>query len=40
VHLYLPVTRKLLALGEAYAGRNLADIGGGIGQGVNPIRRA
>jgi hypothetical protein len=39
VHLYLPVTRKLMALGEAYAGSNLADIGGGIGQGINPMTR-
>jgi hypothetical protein len=39
VHLYLPVTRKLLALGEAYTGNNLADIGGGIDQGVNPMTR-
>jgi hypothetical protein len=39
VHLYLPLARKLLAFGEAYAGANLADIGGGIGQGVNPMTR-
>ena len=38
-HLYLPVTRKLVALGEVYTGTNLADIGGGIGQGVNPMTR-
>ena len=38
-HLYLPVTRKLVALGEAYTGNNLADIGGGIGQGVDPMTR-
>src|SRR5882672_11001977 len=45
MHLYLPVTENVVWLGEAYLGHNLADIGGGIGQGVNlmtgkPIRSA
>jgi len=39
MHLYLPVSPKLVALGEAYVGTNLADIGGGIGQNINPMTR-
>jgi hypothetical protein len=39
VHLYLPVMASVVALGEVYTGTNLADIGGGIGQGVNPMTR-
>lgn len=35
MHLYLPVASEMVWLGEAYAGTNLADIGGGIGQGYN-----
>jgi hypothetical protein len=39
MHLYLPIARKLIALGEAYTGKNLADIGGGIDQAVNAMTR-
>jgi hypothetical protein len=35
LHMYMPVTRKVVALGEAYFGTDLADIGGGIGQSYN-----
>jgi hypothetical protein len=35
MHVYLPITRKIVALGEAYLGSDLADIGGGIDQGYN-----
>lgn len=38
-HLYVPLDRRVLALGEAYIGDNLADIGGGIGQGVQATTR-
>lgn len=38
-HVYLPLTRKLVTLGEAYLGSNLADIGGGIDQGYNAMAR-
>lgn len=37
MHLYAPISRDLVALGEAYVGSNLADIGGGIGQGYNAM---
>jgi hypothetical protein len=39
VHLYLPVVRNVVWLGEAYLGRDLADIGGGIDQGYNMTTR-
>jgi len=35
IHIYLPIVDNFVWLGEAYMGQNLADIGGGIGQGVN-----
>ncbi len=35
-HLILPLNRSLTLLGEFFYGRNLSDIRGGIGQGVNP----
>ena len=35
-HLYVPVQGRVIVFGEIYTGTNLADIGGGIGQGVNP----
>jgi hypothetical protein len=37
MHVYLPITRRVVWLGEAYLGHNLADIGGGIGQGYSPM---
>lgn len=37
MHLYVPVVRKMVWLGEAYIGSNLADIGGGIDQGYNAM---
>src|SRR5262245_7489558 len=37
LHVYRPVARKVLALGDAYFGRTLADIGGGIAQGYNAM---
>ena len=39
MHLYLPLGRKLVTLGEAYLGTNLADIGGGIGQDFGAMTR-
>jgi len=39
LHLYLPIVREMVWLGEAYLGTNLADIGGGIDQGYNPMTR-
>lgn len=36
-HLFLPVAPMLVWIAEAYTGTNTADIGGGIGQGVNPV---
>jgi hypothetical protein len=39
MHVYLPLSRKLVALGEGYTGSNLADIGGGINQSVNAMTR-
>ena len=38
-HFYLPFTRKAIILGEGYMGKNLAEIGGGIGHGINPMTR-
>jgi hypothetical protein len=37
MHAYLPLTRRLVALGEAYLGHDLADIGGAIDQGYNAM---
>lgn len=39
MHLYLPVARKLVWLGEAYLGTNLADIGGAIDQDYSAMTR-
>jgi hypothetical protein len=36
MHLYLPLTRKLVGLGEGYLGTGLGEIGGGIDQSYNP----
>ena len=36
-HVYLPVAPMLVWIAEVYAGHNVADIGGGVGQGVNPM---
>jgi hypothetical protein len=36
-HLFMPVAREIAILGEGYLGINTADIGGGIGQGINPV---
>jgi hypothetical protein len=35
-HLFFPLHDQLTLLGEIWAGHNLSDIRGGIGQGVNP----
>jgi hypothetical protein len=35
-HLFVPVMRQLIVLGEIYAGKNTDDLGGGIAQGLNP----
>lgn len=35
-HLFLPMSKHLAILGEIYRGRDLSDVRGGIGQGVNP----
>jgi hypothetical protein len=34
-HAFLPIARKFVILGEGFVGQNLADVGGGIGQGVD-----
>jgi hypothetical protein len=34
-HMFFPAGPKVALIGEVYGGSNLADIGGGIGQGVN-----
>ena len=36
IHAYVPVSRRVVVLGEGYLGSNLADIGGGIAQAYNP----
>lgn len=36
-HVFLPIATRVVAIGEVYAGSNAADIGGGIGQGVNLV---
>jgi hypothetical protein len=38
-HIYLPLSRKGIVLGEGYLGTNLAEIGGGLGHAVNPVTR-
>lgn len=40
LHVFLPLGRQLVLLGEGFLGDNLADLGGGIGQGVNPMTGA
>ncbi|HEX4418084.1 MAG TPA: hypothetical protein VH165_09320 [Kofleriaceae bacterium] len=39
LHLYLPLLTRLVALGEAYFGSDLADIGGGLDQSYNLTER-
>ena len=36
-HLFVPAGPKMVWIAEVYGGSNVADIGGGIGQGVNPV---
>jgi hypothetical protein len=36
-HVFMPLMREVAFLGELYVGINTADIGGGIGQGINPV---
>lgn len=36
-HFFIPFSKAVVILGEGYLGSNLAELGGGIGQGVNPI---
>lgn len=36
-HFYLPLARQVVFLGEGYLGTNLAELGGGIGHGINPM---
>jgi hypothetical protein len=38
-HFYVPFSRKLVFLGEGYLGTNLAELGGGIGNSINPMTR-
>ncbi len=38
-HLYFPIADKAVLLGEGYMGRNLAEIGGGVGHGLSPMTR-
>jgi hypothetical protein len=37
VHFFLPYSQRLVLLGEGYGGKNMAEVGGGIGQGINPV---
>jgi hypothetical protein len=39
MHLYLPITHRMVWLGEAYVGDNLADIDGAIDQDDNAVTR-
>lgn len=36
-HFFLPFAPMLVVLGEGYVGNNMADLGGGIGQGIHPM---
>jgi hypothetical protein len=36
-HAFVPMSKTTVLLGEGYIGDNLADLGGGIGQGVDPM---
>lgn len=36
-HIFLPAAPMMVWIAEIYAGSNTTDIGGGIGQGVNPV---
>lgn len=36
-HFFLPFSKGLVLLGEGYLGTNLAELGGGIGQGMSPM---
>jgi hypothetical protein len=38
-HFYLPLLRKAILLGEGYFGTNLAELGGGIGNGLDEMTR-
>lgn len=38
-HFFLPLGPQVIVLGEGYFGRNLAELGGGIGQGLNMMTR-
>lgn len=38
-HFYLPLVPQVVVLGEGYFGTNLAELGGGIGQGINMTTR-
>jgi hypothetical protein len=37
MHFFAPMGKEVLFLGEGYVGDNLSDLGGGIGQGINPV---
>ncbi|MEO8701965.1 MAG: hypothetical protein ABI867_18110 [Kofleriaceae bacterium] len=37
MHFFAPWGQRLILLGEGYVGKNMAELGGGIGQGVNPM---
>jgi hypothetical protein len=38
MHLFVPASKEIIILGEGYLGQNIADLGGGVGQGVNPVQ--
>jgi hypothetical protein len=38
-HFFIPFSSKVFFLGEGYLGTNLAELGGGVGQGINPMTR-
>lgn len=37
MHFFMPAAPMMVWMGEAYVGSNLPDVGGGIGQGVDPV---
>jgi len=36
-HFYIPFSRQVVFLGEGYLGTNLAELGGGVGNSINPM---
>jgi hypothetical protein len=38
-HVYVPLGRQVVLLGEGYLGSNVAELGGGVGHGLDPMTR-